>query len=409
MLNEVFSVLKYATAIVSAQCAAFICASATVKHRQTKRDMSVLKKLNKKQEDDPESTQRCHLYVETNANQWPIVYSDDYNIGFLGLERLHPFDSGKWGKVFQHLKEAKMVNEDSVVVPREATQEDLLVVHTSDYLDSLRWSANVAMICEVPPVALLPNFIVQRKVLKPMRIQTGGSILAAKLAVERGWAINIGGGFHHCSGSKGGGFCAYADITLAIKFLFKHIDVVSKAMIIDLDAHQGNGHEADFDKDEQVFIMDVYNAYIYPRDMKVKSAIKKNIELWHGTDDKTYLPLLRKHIPEALDNFKPDIIAYNAGTDVLEGDPLGNLSITPQGIIERDQIVFQEARKRNIPIFMLTSGGYQRRTARIIADSILNLQKEGLISCNYSDSGPRGNRCKSDNKQTTYNTFHHNL
>lgn len=366
-----------------------------------RRDMSVLEKLTK---EEHESDQECHLYIEAKINQWPIVYSDDYNIGFMGLERLHPFDSGKWGKVFQYLKDAKMVDDSTVVTPREATNDDLLVVHTESYLDSLRWSARVAMICEVPPLALLPNFIVQRKVLRPMRIQTGGSILAAKLAIERGWAINIGGGFHHCSGSQGGGFCAYADITLAIKFLFKHVDSVNKAMIIDLDAHQGNGHEADFNGDEQVYIIDVYNAYIYPGDTKVKGAIKRNVQLRHHTDDETYIPLLKKHIPEALNEFNPDIIAYNAGTDILIGDPLGNLAVTPQGIIERDQIVFQEARQRGIPIFMLTSGGYQRRTARIIADSILNLQEQGLISCNYSDSGPRGNRNKSESRMT-YNTF----
>lgn len=404
MQNRVFSVLKYCAVILGAQYVIFFVASTILKKKKPNRAMSVVDKLNKKKENDNESSEGCHLYVEVKANQWPIVYSENYNIGFLGLEKLHPFDSGKWGKVFQYLKDAKMINNDSVVTPREATQDDLLVVHTPSYLDSLRWSARVAMICEVPPLALLPNFIVQRKVLKPMRIQTGGSIMAARLAVERGWAINIGGGFHHCSGSSGGGFCAYADITLAIKFLFKHVEGVSKAMIIDLDAHQGNGHEADFEKDDQVYIIDVYNAYIYPRDIKVKSAIKKNIELWHGTEDAEYMPLLRKHIPEALDSFKPDVIAYNAGTDVLVGDPLGNLAISPEGIIERDQIVFEEARKRGIPVFMLTSGGYQRRTARIIADSILNLQHQGLISCNYSESGPRGNKGKNE-KQTTYKTF----
>lgn len=136
--------------------------------------MSVLEKLTKEEHD---SDQECHLYVEAKINQWPIVYTDDYNIGFMGLERLHPFDSGKWGKVFQYLKDAKMVDDSTVVTPREATNDDLLVVHTESYLDSLRWSARVAMICEVPPLALLPNFIVQRKVLRPMRIQTGGSIL----------------------------------------------------------------------------------------------------------------------------------------------------------------------------------------------------------------------------------------
>lgn len=71
-----------------------------------------------------------------------------------------------------------------------------------------------------------------------LRFQTGGSILAGKLALERGWAINIGGGFHHCSANKGGGFCVYADITLLIKFLFKYDSRVQTAMIVDLDAHQ---------------------------------------------------------------------------------------------------------------------------------------------------------------------------
>lgn len=70
------------------------------------------------------------------------------------------------------------------------------------------------------------------------RYQTGGSVLAGKLAMERGWAINIGGGFHHCWGNKGGGFCAYADITLAIHFIFNHYPSVERVMIIDLDAHQ---------------------------------------------------------------------------------------------------------------------------------------------------------------------------
>ncbi|KAJ7390876.1 Histone deacetylase 11 [Desmophyllum pertusum] len=80
--------------------------------------MSVLKKLTKEEQDN---AQECHLYVEVTANQWPIVYSEDYNIGFMGLEKLHPFDSGKWGKVFQYLKDANMVDEKSVVEPRETT------------------------------------------------------------------------------------------------------------------------------------------------------------------------------------------------------------------------------------------------------------------------------------------------
>ncbi|XP_065264570.1 histone deacetylase 11 [Emys orbicularis] len=330
----------------------------------------------------------------------------------MGLEKLHPFDAGKWGKVINFLKgkkllppwpcssrknfyvswvnwqEEKLIADDLIVQAREATEEDLLVVHTRRYLNKLKnhilegfqeWSFVVATITEIPPVLFLPNFLVQRKVLKPLRTQTGGTIMAGKLAIDRGWAINVGGGFHHCSSDKGGGFCAYADITLAIKFLFERVEGVSKAAIIDLDAHQGNGHERDFMDDHRVYIMDVYNRYIYPGDGFAKRAIKRKVELDWGTEDTEYLQKVQTHVEGALNESRPDIIIYNAGTDILDGDPLGGLAISPQGIVKRDEAVFRAARSHRIPILMVTSGGYQKRTARIIADSILNLHNLGLI------------------------------
>ncbi|XP_064930964.1 histone deacetylase 11 isoform X3 [Columba livia] len=336
---------------------------------------------------------RTALYEDPPAACWPIVYSPDYNITFVGLEKLHPFDAGKWGKVINFLKEEKLIADDLIVQAREATDEDLLVVHTRRYLNKLKWSFVVATITEIPPVAFLPNFVVQRKVLRPLRTQTGGTIMAGKLAVDRGWAINVGGGFHHCSSDKGGGFCAYADITLAIKFLFERVQGVSKATIIDLDAHQGNGHERDFMDDHRVYIMDVYNRYIYPGDGFAKRAIKRKVELEWGTEDTEYLQKVHTHVEGALNELKPDIIVYNAGTDILDGDPLGGLAVSPQGIVKRDEVVFKAARRRRIPILMVTSGGYQKRTARIIADSILNLHSLGLIDKELAASGAGNPKC----------------
>ncbi|XP_052330511.1 histone deacetylase 11 isoform X3 [Oncorhynchus keta] len=289
------------------------------------------------------SSHGTQLYLEVPSSCLPIVYSPVYNITFMGLEKLHPFDSGKWGKVIHFLKEEKLISDGSIVEAREATEEDLLVVHTKRYLNRLK---------------------------------------AGKLAVDRGWAINVGGGFHHCSSDKGGGFCAYADITLAIKFLFERVEGISRATIIDLDAHQGNGHERDFLDDRRVFIMDVYNRHIYPGDGYAKRAIKRKVELDWGTEDDEYLQKVELHSEGALNEVRPDIIVYNAGTDILDGDPLGGLAISPQGIIKRDEIVFRAARRRGIPILMVTSGGYQKKTARIIADSIINLRRQGLIGGN---------------------------
>uniref|UniRef100_A0A8C8WJ12 Histone deacetylase 11 n=2 Tax=Panthera TaxID=9688 RepID=A0A8C8WJ12_PANLE len=95
----------------------------------------------------------------------------------MGLEKLHPFDAGKWGKVISFLKEEKLLSDGMLVEAREASDEDLLVVHTRRYLNELKWSFAVATITEIPPVIFLPNFLVQRKVLKPLRTQTGGTIM----------------------------------------------------------------------------------------------------------------------------------------------------------------------------------------------------------------------------------------
>lgn len=161
-----------------------------------------------------------------------------------------------------------------------------------------------------------------------MRYQTAGSVLASKLALKNGWGINLGGGFHHCCASKGGGFCAYADISLIVHKLIVEEKQLTNIMIVDLDAHQGNGHERDFINNDHVFIFDMYNAFIYPRDHKAKAGINMAVELKPHTKDEVYLEKLRKYLDLSLSKFHPDMIVYNAGTDVLLGDPLGLLDIT---------------------------------------------------------------------------------
>ncbi|XP_058189111.1 histone deacetylase 2 isoform X2 [Rhododendron vialii] len=301
------------------------------------------------------------LYFDVPLSKVPLIYSPSYDIAFLGIEKLHPFDSSKWGRICRFLIAGGVLDNKCIVEPREATKDDLLVVHSESYLNSLKRSSTVSIIIEVPPVALLPNFLVQQKVLHPFRKQVGGSILAAKLAKERGWAINVGGGFHHCSGDKGGGFCVYADISLCIHYAFVQLHI-SRVMIIDLDAHQGNGHEKDFSDDRRVYILDMYNPEIYPFDYEARRYISQKVE-----------------VAVAGRMFDPELVLYNAGTDILDGDPLGRLKISPDGITRRDEKVFRFSRERNIPLVMLTSGGYMKSSARVIADSIENLSKKGLI------------------------------
>jgi len=206
-----------------------------------------------------------------------------------------------------------------------------------------------------------------------MLYQTGGTIIAGPIALSSGWAINLGGGFHHACGYTASGFCPIADITLSIKHLqLKRSNL--KAMIVDLDAHQGNGHERDFINDSSVFILDMFNPDIFPGDSYAEQAISRKVEVFpHTSHDQSYLGLLEQHLSESLELFHPDILYYNAGTDCMKGDPLGRLKLTPSGIIQRDQMVFQLAFESGVPVVMVLSGGYQPTTASVIAESILNL------------------------------------
>ncbi|XP_022140202.1 histone deacetylase 2 isoform X1 [Momordica charantia] len=363
---------------------------------------------------DPETARRdrilsTKLYFDVPSSKVPVIYSSSYDISFLGIEKLHPFDSKKWRRVCQFLVAAGVLRKDQIVEPLEAKKNDLLVVHPQSYLDSLKNSLNVAKIIEVPPVAVFPHCIVKNKVQRPFRNQVGGTILAAKLAKERGWAINVGGGFHHCSAELGGGFCVYADISLCIHYAFVQLNI-SRVMIIDLDAHQGNGHEMDFAHDSmaiqffgnsfqlalfrnanvlfvlagRVYILDMFNPGIYPFDYEARRCIDQKVEVDSGTKTSEYLKKLEEALEIAATSYDPDLIVYNAGTDILDGDPLGLLKISAGGIAMRDEKVFKFARTRNIPIVMLTSGGYMKSSAKVIADSIENLSKQSLIDTGSS-------------------------
>eukprot|EP01100_Stratorugosa_tubuloviscum_P013738 TRINITY_DN704_c0_g1_i2.p1 TRINITY_DN704_c0_g1~~TRINITY_DN704_c0_g1_i2.p1 ORF type:complete len:304 (-),score=97.49 TRINITY_DN704_c0_g1_i2:407-1318(-) len=218
----------------------------------------------------------------------PIVYSDRYNITAYGCEKLHPFDSQKYRRVFRQLESKGLIDKRRIVKPRSPTKEELLLVHTPEYLHRLEDSKRVASILEFPFAACLPISWIKYLILTPMLVATGGTMIAAQLALKYGWSINLGGGYHHASANLGSGFCVYADITLAIKKL-RLTRPNLKVFIIDLDAHQGNGPERDFKGDKNICIMDMYSYPNYPDDAYANTAIDVNIRLMAGTEDEVLI------------------------------------------------------------------------------------------------------------------------
>lgn len=349
----------------------------------------------------------------------PIIYHSGYNIGFFGIENLHPFDAKKYGRVANYLKQKMNVTNQHFFKPdHEVAESDLKKMHAPEYLNSLKSSAAVAGIAEVP-VGILPNFLLQYALLKPMRYATQGTIDAAKLALKRGIGINLGGGFHHARSNSGGGFCVYADIPLAMKIL-RETQPDLKIMYIDLDAHHGDGVASivSNNNDQNTYIIDAYNEYNYPtfrsgnKISDSEQSVNKRLtsehiyctNCWQKAQEKTgrhrafihahnpckdcndtYLTNLRKAIPEALKEFeqvhhqKPDIIFYNAGTDCFEEDQLGCMKLSKQDIIDRDEFIFDQAKQHNIPLCMTLSGGYTRKSAEIIGSSLENLYQKQLL------------------------------
>ncbi len=326
------------------------------------------------------------LVSAADFTKLPIVYSKEYNISFLGLENLHPFDSKKYQKVADYLSSSfhtpikQLLHEPMDMI----SDAELLKFHTPHYLASLKDSSMIARITELLPLAWLPNFVVRRTVLNPMRSATAGTRLAGELAWQnKQYAINLGGGFHHANANNGGGFCVFGDIQLAMLDMWnKKTD--AKIMYIDLDAHQGDGVELGLEryikeKDTskgRLVVFDIYGENNYPGFNFARSFIQYNRPITIGREPFITNQLYLEKVAELetiIPQEKPDFIFYNAGTDVYEGDRLGGMKLTKEGIIKRDEMVFTYAKNNNIPIVMTLSGGYTKVSGHIIGESIVNV------------------------------------
>jgi histone deacetylase 11 len=310
----------------------------------------------------------------------PLVYSPGYNITACGLERLHPFDSLKYRRIHDWLIQQGLRRPGDFVEPRPVSRHELLKVHTPEYLDSLRQREVLTTILEVPLIWCLPLGFVRWRVLRPMRWAAGGTALACRLARQYGLAINLGGGFHHAGRDRGEGFCVYADVPLGLQRLHEAGQIRS-ALVVDTDAHQGNGNANVLRAWPWAHVLDFFNQDNFPWP---KEEEEVPVPLPPGIGGAEYLARLQEQVPAALVRFSPDLVAYNAGSDVLRTDPLGNLGLTAVEMAERDLFVVSEARRCGVPLAMVLSGGYGPLSWEAHARSI-----EGILTRFDSEIGWR--------------------
>lgn len=301
----------------------------------------------------------------------PIVYHSKYNITAFGLERLHPFDSVKYRRIHDWLIGQGLRKRAEFVHPKPSENSELELIHPPEYLSSLRSRTVLARILEVPIVRLLPSWLLAWRILKPMRWATGGTLLTCRLALGKGLAINLGGGFHHAGPNRGGGFCAFADVPLALAIL-KEEELVTSVLVVDTDAHQGNGTADAIRPWSWAHILDFFEEDIFPWP-KVQEDMP--VPLPPGTRGAEYLDALREHLPKVLEQLRPGLVVYNAGSDVLDNDPLSRFSLTTNEMAERDCFVVTETRDRRIPLAIVLSGGYGPLSWQAHAQSI-----EGILT-----------------------------
>lgn len=289
-----------------------------------------------------------------------LVYHERYDLN-LGP---HVFPSQKFRLIYEMLLREGIATQEDFLRPNPATDGDLLRVHTADWVHKLKTgtlTASEVMKLEVP---------YSKELAEAVWLAAGGTILAGQSALRDGFGSNLSGGFHHAYPGHGEGFCAIHDVGVAIRKL-QADRTVEKALVVDTDVHHGNGTAAIFRNDPTVFTISIHQENNYPAH-KPPSSIDLNMD--DRVDDDEYLSALIPAVQKALGEFQPDILFYVGGADPYCEDQLGGLSLTKEGLKQRDRQVFDEARRRGIPVATTLAGGYARRledTIRIHVNTIL--------------------------------------
>jgi acetoin utilization deacetylase AcuC-like enzyme len=236
--------------------------------------------------------------------------------------------------------------EESRLIDRASLQ----LAHTPEYLDAV-FSGTLA-----PAEQRRLGFSWSEPLVARSRASVFGTVAAARAALSEGISGNLAGGTHHASADRGSGFCVFNDIAVAVRALQRERSI-ERALVVDLDVHQGDGTAAIFAGDESVFTFSMHGAKNFPF-QKQRSSL--DVALPDGCRDSEYIEALEHHLPRVLDGSRPDILFFQAGVDPLEHDLLGRLKLSLEGLRARDGIVARAARRRGVPLVLTLGGGYAR-------------------------------------------------
>jgi acetoin utilization deacetylase AcuC-like enzyme len=274
----------------------------------------------------------------------------------LPLPEGHRFPMAKYRLLRERVLAEGIVAPADLLEPVAADWDDLRLVHTAEYVTGV---ANGTLPREIQRRIGFPW---SPEMVERARRSVGGTIAAARTALIEGSAANLAGGTHHSFSDRGEGFCVFNDIAVAARVL-RRDGRIERALVVDLDVHQGNGTAAIFADEPAVFTCSVHGASNFPFHKEVSDL---DIALADGTGDETYLEIVRREVPALLARHRPDLVFYLAGADPYEGDRLGKLKLTIDGLRERDAIVFAACRAAGLPVAVSMGGGYAEDVDAIV-------------------------------------------
>ena len=274
----------------------------------------------------------------------PIVFHPAYEAA---LPDGHRFPMRKYGRLADILRERGLV-PDGFVRPEPADAETIARAHERGYVEAV-------LSCTVPPaVERVIGLPVDAGVAARTCASAGGTLAAARLALTHGLAGSAAGGSHHARRESGAGFCIFNDVAIAARTLLAE-GAIARALVVDLDVHQGDGTADCLSDEPAVFTLSVHCERNYPT-RKIASDL--DVGLPDGLADAAYMAVLEAHLPPLIEAQTPDLIFYNAGVDPHRDDRLGRLALSDDGLRARERFVIGQARSRGVPLVAVIGGGY---------------------------------------------------
>ena len=268
----------------------------------------------------------------------------------------HRFPMIKYELLPQQLLYEGTCEETNFFKPEHPDDTHILAAHDGTYYQRL---VDLAL---KPSEVRKIGFPLSKELVERERIIADGTIKGCEFALQHGVAMNIAGGTHHAYSNRGEAFCMLNDQAIGARYLLSN-RLAKKVLIVDLDVHQGNGTAEIFKNDPTVFTFSMHGKANYPFKKEISDL---DIPLEKGTDDETYLSVLKRTLPRLIDQVRPDFIFYLCGVDVVETDKLGTLGMSVEGCAERDRFVLKTCKKNDIPVQCSMGGGYSPEIKIII-------------------------------------------